>query len=230
MTDKENIEAIRAEALKYRDKRDKGLVDGSYFDFDALVKFIDSMLQGIARKQSVEEVMAEVEEKSKAFTEAHKGETAEQILAEMRGEEPVSEDLYEAAEDYAATGEILPNGKEMISFDALKAFKAGAKWQKKQFENNRLKHCNSITNEQAELEQGFIDQHFNKYQRMPTFLDAIEYGMKKQREQMMKDAVDGEVTYGKSLAIPSLGYFFDKNGLDFGDKVKLIIIKEDKGL
>ena len=48
-----------------------------------------------------------------------------------------------------------------------------------------------------------------------------------QKQQMMKDAVDGEVTHGKSLAIPSLGYFLDKNGLDFGDKVKLIIIKED---
>lgn len=47
-------------------------------------------------------------------------------------QEPVSEDLYEAAENYAATGEILPNGKEMISFDALKAFKAGAEWQKAQ--------------------------------------------------------------------------------------------------
>lgn len=49
-----------------------------------------------------------------------------------------------------------------------------------------------------------------------------------QKQQIMKDAVDGEVTHGKSLAIPSLGYFLDKNGLDFGDKVKLIIIKEDR--
>lgn len=47
-------------------------------------------------KQSVYEAMAEVEEKAKAFTEAHKGESSEQLLAEMRGEEPVSEDLEEA--------------------------------------------------------------------------------------------------------------------------------------
>ena len=47
------------------------------------------------------------------------------------------------------------------------------------------------------------------------------------KEQMMAKAVDGEVTYGKSLAIPSLGYRLDKEGLDFGDKVKVIIIKED---
>lgn len=45
-------------------------------------------------------------------------------------EEPVSEDWYEAAVEHAATGEILPNCKEMINFDKVKAFKAGAQWQK----------------------------------------------------------------------------------------------------
>lgn len=47
------------------------------------------------------------------------------------------------------------------------------------------------------------------------------------KEQMLAKAVDGEVTYGKSLAIPSLGYRLDKERLDFGDKVKVIIIKKD---
>lgn len=51
-------------------------------------------------------------------------------------------------------------------------------------------------------------------------------GIRCQREQMLHQALDAEVTHGKSLTIPSLGYFLDKNGLDFGDKVKVIIIKE----
>ena len=67
-----------------------------------------------------------------------------------------------------------------------------AKWHKEQFEKKRLKHCNSITNEQAELEQGFIDQHLDKHQRMPTFLDAIEYGMRLQKEQI-EEALLSEV-------------------------------------
>lgn len=46
------------------------------------------------------------------------------------------------------------------------------------------------------------------------------------RVQILNKALDAEVTHGKSLAIPSLAYFLDKNGLDFGDKVKVIIIKE----
>lgn len=53
-------------------------------------------------------------------------------------------------------------------------------------------------------------------------LDVCEW----QKQQMMKDAIDAEITYGKSLAIPSLGYKLDKEGLDFSDKVKVIIIKK----
>ena len=40
-------------------------------------------------KADVDAAMADVEEKAKAFTEAHKGETADEILAGMRGEEPI---------------------------------------------------------------------------------------------------------------------------------------------
>jgi hypothetical protein len=95
-------------------------------------------------------------------------------------EEPVSEDLEEAAEKTAINAFFVSPqwtavGKEL--------FKAGAGWQKEQFEKNRLSHCDSITEEQYKLEQGFIDQHLDKNQRMPTFLDAIEYGMNLQKEQ-----------------------------------------------
>jgi hypothetical protein len=45
-------------------------------------------------------------------------------------EEPVSEGLEEAAENYAATDEVLPNGKVMINFQVEKAFRVGANWQK----------------------------------------------------------------------------------------------------
>ena len=58
-------------------------------------------------------------------------------------------------------------------------------------------------------------------------IDSFKVGAIWQKEQLLAKAVDGEVTYGKSLAIPSLGYRLDKEGLDFGDKVKVIIIKKD---
>lgn len=113
--------------------------------------------------------------------------------------EPVSKDLEEASKEwlrpqldksYANYGEAKM--MELTHFDGyamLDAIEFGVKWKEQQLEKNRLKHCDTITNEQAELEQGFIDQHLDKHQRMPTFLDAIEYGMKLQKEQMMKDSV-----------------------------------------
>lgn len=133
--------------------------------------------------------------------------------------EPVSEDLEEAAELYG-------NCFEKHFGLASMAFIKGAKWQKEQFEKNRLKHCNSITNKQAELEQGFIDQHLDKYQRMPTFLDAIEYGMRLQKQQLMAKALDGKMVVGDEpqLVIPSL--LTVTRHLDDGDKVKVIILKE----
>ena len=57
-----------------------------------------------------------------------------------------------------------------------KAFKAGANWQYEQFEKERLKHCDELTAEQAQMESDFVVQHLKKCNRTPTFIDAIEYG------------------------------------------------------
>ena len=101
----------------------------------------------------------------------------------------------------------------------------GKNWKEELFEKNRLKHCNSITNEQAELEQGFIDEHLDKHQRMPTFLDAIEYGMKLIKEQLMTKAIDGEVGYWNLRGL-SVNVELPRS-VNEGDMVKVIVIKED---
>ena len=59
-----------------------------------------------------------------------------------------------------------------------KAFKAGANWQYEQFEKERLKHCDELTAEQAQMESDFVVQHLKNFNRTPTFIDAIEYGRK----------------------------------------------------
>ena len=141
-------------------------------------------------------------------------------------EEPVSEDLGEYINE-------LSKQFPEVSFAKLSRIAVRvAKWQKEQFEKNRLKHCNSITNEQAELEQGFIDQHLDKHQRMPTFLDAIEYGMRLQKEKMMTKAIDVEVKVDaggypyidKTIEL----YDYDKDVplAKKGDRYKVILIKE----
>lgn len=105
-----------------------------------------------------------------------------------------------------------------------------ANWQKKQMEKHRIEHCHSITNEQAELEDNFVSSHIDKNNRMPTFLDAIEYGMSLQREQMLKDAVEGFIAaypYADGIEIMFGGKHQDIIGkYKKHDKVKVIIVKE----
>lgn len=105
-------------------------------------------------------------------------------------EEPVSEDLEE---EIIKRWKILHGSGNSTPFDTFNGIACYfATWQKEQMEKYRIEHCNSITNEQAELEQCFIDQHLEKNNRMPTFLDAIEYGMRLREQQMMAKAIEGE--------------------------------------
>ena len=73
-----------------------------------------------------------------------------------------------------------------------KAFKAGANWQYEQFEKERLnfeprlKHCDELTAEQAQMESDFVVKHLKNFNRTPTFFDAIEYG----RRLMIDKAVE----------------------------------------
>ena len=71
-------------------------------------------------------------------------------------------------------------------FDVEQAFIDGAEWQYEQFEKERLKHCDELTAEQAQIESDFVVQHLEKYNKTPTFIDAIEYG----RKQMIDKAAE----------------------------------------
>ena len=71
-------------------------------------------------------------------------------------------------------------------FDLEQAFIDGAEWQYEQFEKERLKHCDELTAEQAQMESDFVVQHLKNFNRTPTFIDAIEYG----RKQMIDKAAE----------------------------------------
>ena len=146
-------------------------------------------------------------------------------------EEPVSEDLEEAASRYAKeeynrkSPATLPDRCKGCYAPLKYAFKAGAKWKEEQLEKNLLAHCDAQTEEEAELERDFITSIIKKEHRLPTFDDAIKYGMRLQKEQMMAKTIDGEVGYwnlrGLSVNVEL------PHSVEEGDKVKVIVIKED---
>ena len=143
-------------------------------------------------------------------------------------EESANEDLEEEIKDFFEERETWDSESQPSKEDIARHF---ANWQKKQMEAYRIKHCNNITNEQAELESDFVSKHVEKNNRMPTFLDAIEYGMELQKNQMMKDANTYEVEsrydrrIGKYLA-PDIT--LNEQMFNVGDEVKLIIIKNGR--
>lgn len=107
-----------------------------------------------------------------------------------------------------------------------------ANWQQEQFEKEQLKHCDELTAEQAQIESDFVVNHLKKNNRTLTFIDAIEYGMRLQKEKMIANAVDGVcisngAECGASIESSAGMLFLQHNTFDVGDKVKLIIVNED---
>ena len=58
-------------------------------------------------------------------------------------------------------------------------------------------------------------------------LDAFRAGANWQKQKMMKDAMEGYITL-TMIGTPSVAATIPENKYDFEDKIKLIIIKEDK--
>lgn len=111
------------------------------------------------------------------------------------------------------------------------AFLAGADWQKEQFEKNRLAHCDAVPKEDYDRETDFAMEIIEEEHRQPTFIDAINYGMRLQKEQMMEDAVECVVEWYDGFYLPytekQLESALMKIKAGIGDDVKLIIVKED---
>ena len=128
----------------------------------------------------------------------------------VKSEESVPNDLEKAADEYSQKEEYMDVGfcvePVYIGHKTEKAFIAGAKWQKEH---------------DAEL----IEIAYN---------DGITIGMTKQKEQMMKDTVDGEVCIpnvwvehkeGKELVVRA--EISKELGFKFGDKVRVIVLKKE---
>ena len=153
-------------------------------------------------------------------------------------QEPVSEYLISVAKQYIDS-HVFGNEEDKFTRSVLvDMFCSGAKWQAEQFEKNRLAACDRQAEEEAEIERDFVMGIIENEHRKPTYDDAIKYGMRLQKEQMMTKAIEAvvsqvpcsnEIILYNPSSVDSyyLPQEMDKLGLNKGDKVKLIIIKED---
>lgn len=173
---------------------------------------LETILEEYARRDSEGEF--DTWEETDAFVREKAG-----VLLTYAKEEPVSEELEEASKEwlrpqldksYANYGETKM--MELTHFDGyamLYAVEFGAQWQKQQ--------------DQSTIE--LAEDH------------AMLAGMEKMKEQMMANGVDGVVHHFEKCEVASvhyndptgvpMAYFTSPEGLSAGDKVKIIVIKED---
>ena len=186
MTDKEKLDAIRAEIHR--------LVDVRGYDVEMandLLAFMDS-LPNEPVSEDLEKIVEEIAEPTILNAYGTK-ELARRLRNTICGTS-VSEDLEKAAEDYG-----IRQGLELKPF-AIKYFKAGANWQKQQ--------------DQSTIE--LAEDH------------AMLAGMEKMKEQMMAKAVEGGCfSYKNGFVHISCDIDEHLTDIKIGDKVKVIVIKEN---
>ena len=172
-------------------------------------------------------------------------------------EEP-DNDLEEAADNHIRNVVDTAGhpGWDWTTQDIADAFKSGAEWQEKRWENNRLMAQENATEEECQREMDFVDNHIKKNHRIPTFSDAINYGIEWHQKQMplpedtliyqkgvkegkrlmMEEAVEGEVIKTDkhtSIRYKSFygtdRYFYGIADKQFkaGDKVRIIILPNE---
>ena len=203
MTDKEILEAVKAEIERLHEEHRGSKGDWYYrLALRSILHFIKT-LQVEPAKPSVDEAMAEIERKAKLFTEANKGKTSEEILAEMRGEEPVNEGLEEESKEwlrpqldksYANYGETKM--MELTHFDGyamLDAIEFGAKWQEaKDQEIIETAIHHAYHNGRLEMKEKMMAKACEYLDGLIELLNDRGHGLKKERiigglKQSMKD-------------------------------------------
>jgi hypothetical protein len=167
-------------------------------------------------------------------------------LLDSLQEEPVSEDLEEAAQEYVTKEGYLAG----LHYNSMvRSFKAGAKWyashNTKKLPENLLLAARKASIDMCDIDDRYLDEYpyspiaeqkfieganWQKKQDQETIELAEDHamlaGMEKMKEEMMKGAVEGYVTLTMT-GVPTVVATIPEGKYNFDDKVKLIIILEE---
>ena len=206
----EQIEAIRAEIERLQEIHERnlkkpmergriGFAHGVVECCDRILSFIDSLPDEPAPKGYDEAYLNECIAKASKTWE---GVDVDKYMDEVRGNRPKLSDSSLEDEMINYWGRI-PDDKDLI--DTARHF---ALWQKEQMMDEWLED------------------------RDGCFWDGVNEGKKAMREQMMKDAISCSIIWHDG---PLLDYTqeqqdnaLEKIGATIGDKVRIIIVKEDE--
>ena len=130
-------------------------------------------------------------------------------------EQPVCEGLDEEVTDFInkhyhiRNDETLEHGNEPLNtYDVTDIARHFAQWQKEQMMKSPLVSVDCTASEEL--------QRIN-----------YENGRKDMREQMLKEAVEGEVVKNWNNTLKIVSAPIDKEKFNFGDNVRIVIVKEE---
>lgn len=217
------IEQIKAEIDKlygkYKDKFHQcgdqyhlGLIDG----LDMAERVLDSFES--ENPINPDDAMKELNEKIALVKQrgTWDGVDVDKYMDEVRGREPEKpKDLEEAAKEivvkmHPCMEDCIILGDRLTRGELTALVKAGAKWQAEQ-----LLKSSPLPEDTVIWDDGFKT--------------GREVGARDMKEQMMKDAVEYEVgMHGEPITVNLDKYVQRARGIFPGDKVRIIIVKEDE--
>ena len=223
MTNEEIIQAIKAEIERqiaehedwssfYHSRgKHSDFEKGAIFALDRMLHFIDNLCGEKSARQRLAE-WSKTPEGRESYEKV--AEEMRQVTDECGGSE-IQKDLDEAAEKYSRENPILPeqcNDGEIPDFvkATKEVYKAGANWQKEQY--------HFFNEAWADNMQYQLDRNY-------------ENGKQAMKDQMMKEAVDGEVDFeyfGYKVIRPDLKQLDTLlESMNHGDKVRIIVCKKE---
>lgn len=198
------IDKIRAEIRRlYSEDSDRHIVRTSLEALSNLMDFLDTLEEPEQPTMGYDE--AYLNEKIAKASKSWEGVDVDKFMDEVRGREPVSEDLEEAAETHVKNKYCLTKLLGAEIQEAVNDFIAGAEWQKKQ----------TLMPEDTVI--------FNK---------GVEEGKRLMMEGAVEGTVIelGETYKDLSLSViaKELNQVLQPLGVGDGNKVKIIIVKEEE--
>ena len=232
------IEKIRAEIdRRYNEYSAKKKTDdfiyysGMADALDLFEQFLDTLLEEPASKGYDE---AYLNEKIAKASKTWDGVDVDKYMDEVRGREP-DKNLEEAAVDIADNLLAKPKDYALAAKadywnGAHDGFIAGAQWQEKRNEET-IKTAEDhafLAGADWQKEQDLAEMAQSKSPLSVAYTNrCFENGKQVMKEQMLKDAVDGVVENWNSEPHPEITIPLNPEEFTAGDKVKLIIVKED---
>lgn len=206
------IDKIRAEIE--RRKKENMYVDlpmsiGRYYEDRDLLSFLDTM-PNESEQPTMGYDEAYLNEKIAKASKSWEGVDVDEYMDEVRGREPVSDDLVEEVKRYYSDNFAYISGDAPTLSILTNIASHFAEWQKEQYTREMIMSDGSY------------------------FQNCYELGKNDMRKEMMEGAVEGEVcilpghvAYVKEKNNESLKRYLIDN-FKASDKVKIIIVKENE--